>query len=202
MSCLSGRNRLVLAGLTWACLLRAQSQGGPFEAVPEAPQPQPGKISGLTIQAIDFRGAVRFPESVLAPILVSRAGGIYDVETLRRDSQALYNTGRYSDITWETEPGGTGVVVHFRVVERSLIQSIEIQGDTAVTVPEVSKRLKQRKIKLRAETLLDEGELSRAAEAVQELVLESDRRNATVAPSVEPDGPPLTVRIVFRVGQR
>ena len=203
MSSLSGRSKsaheLVLAVLIGVCAQTSPSQTNPFEAVPESPQPPPRKVTEPTIQAIEFRGAIRFPESVLRALMVSHVGGAYDVETLRRDSRTLHNTGRYSDIAWETEEGKAGVIVHFTVVERSLIQSIEYQGDSSVTVPEILERFKQRKIKLRTDTLLDEDELARAAAAVRELVLERGGRSVAATPFVEPIGPPLTVRIIFKV---
>ena len=79
-----------------------------------------------------------------------------------------------------TEPGPAGVIVRFVVVERPLIQSLEYQGDDTVTIAEVLERFKQRKIKLRAETLYHEDELGLAAATVQELLAERGRQNITV----------------------
>jgi hypothetical protein len=83
-----------------------------------------------------------------------------------------------------------------------LIQSIEYQGDDTVTLPEILERFKQRKIKLRVEFLYDENELRRAAATVQELVAERGRQNVTVTSLAEPIGPPLTVKIIFRVEEK
>ncbi len=177
----------------------------PFEAIPEPPQPPFQKISGPPIQAIqframDFKGAARSSQ-ILRAIIESHAGGAYDPETLRRDAQALYKTGRFSRVDWETEQGSVGPIVRFMVVERPLIQSIEYQGNDAVTIPEILERFKQRKVKLRAETLLNEDDLSRATLTLQELVAEGGRRNITVTPSVEPIAP-STVKITFRVEEK
>jgi outer membrane protein assembly factor BamA len=128
--------------------------------------------------------------------------GAYDVETLRRDSQALYETGRFSDVVWETVPGPAGVIVRFMVVERPLIQSIEYEGDDTVTMAEILERFKQRKIKPRAETLYHKDELGLAAATVQELVAERGRQNITVTALVESSWPPSTVRITFRVEEK
>jgi hypothetical protein len=69
------------------------------------------------------------------------------------------------------------------------------------------ERFTQRKITLRAETLLDEAELGRAAMTIQELVRESGRQNATVTPFVEPTGtaliwPSPTVKVAFKVAEK
>jgi outer membrane protein insertion porin family len=209
---------LVLAPLIGLCVLQAQivpaqatkrqetapssTQRNPFEAVPEPPQSPPPKASGPTIEAIEFRGAKRVPQFALRAVIASRVGGAYDIETLRRDSRALYNTGRFSYIAWETEPRLAGAIVRFVVVERPVIQSIEYQGDDSVTIPEILERFEQRKVRLRVETLYDEDELPRAAVTVQELMAERGRQNVTVTPLVEPIGPPSTVKITFRVEEK
>src|SRR5438552_1203808 len=98
------------------------------------PEPLPfslPKVSGPPIEAIEFRGT-SVPQFALRAIIASRVGGACDIETLRRDSQSLYNTGRFSHVLLETEPGPKGVIVRFVVVQRPLIQSIEYQGDDTV----------------------------------------------------------------------
>lgn len=171
-----------------------------FEDVPRSPESSLPKVSGPTIEAIEFQGT-RVPRFALLATITSRVGGACDIETLRRDSQSLYNTGRFSDILLETEPGPKGVRVRFVVVQRPLIQSIEYQGDDTVTVPEILERFKRRKVQLRPETLYHEDELGLAAVTVQELVAERGRRNITVTPLVEPVQP-STVKITFRVEKK
>ena len=215
---------LGLVPLIGLCLLRAQivpaqttkpqepalTQRNPFEAVPEPPPSPAPKVSGPTIVAIEFRGASRTPEAILRVFITSRVGGAYDAATLRRDAQALYNTGRFSDIVWETEESRAGPIVRFVVVERPLIQSIEYQGDDTVTIPEILERFEQRKVRLRVETLFNEDELRRATVTLREFVAERGRRNITVTPLVEPIWPsasveswrPSIVKIIFRVEER
>lgn len=208
---------LALASLIGLCVLRAQvvpaqatkpqgpaassTQRNPFEAVPESPQFTAPKISGPIIEAIEFRGVKRATQSVLRAIIVSRAGGAYDTETLRRDSQALYNTGRFSDVVWETEPGPAGPIVRFALVERPLVQSIEYQGDT-VTTQEILERFQQRKVKLRTETLFQGDDLLRAVATVQELLAEKGRPNSRVTTLVEQTESPSIVKIIFRVEEK
>ncbi|WP_394766491.1 POTRA domain-containing protein [uncultured Paludibaculum sp.] len=160
--------------------------------------------------AIEFRGATRLRESVLRALIASRVGGPYDIETLRRDAQALKHTGRFSDVVWETEESRSGPIVRFVVVERPVIQSVEYQGNDTVTVPEILERFRLRKVNLRVETLFNEDELERAAATVRELVAERGHQNITVSPSVEPvwppsgvrSSPPSTVKIIFRAEEQ
>jgi outer membrane protein insertion porin family len=180
----------------------SSTQRNPFEAVPEPFQPTPSKLSGPTIETIEFRGLRRLPQSVLRAVIASPIGGAYDIETLRRDSQALYNTGRFSNIAWEIDMGPAGAIVRFVVVERPLIQSIEYQGDDTVTIPEILERFKERKVNLRVDTLYNGDELERAAATIQELVAAKGHQHITVTPLVESIWPHLTVRITFRVAEK
>ncbi|MBL8294034.1 MAG: hypothetical protein JNN08_19480 [Bryobacterales bacterium] len=207
-----------MAQLIGLCLLQAQTTPGqaakaqepapssiqrnPFVPIPEIPQSSPPKLSGPTIKAIEFRGANRILQSALRAVVFTRVGDAYDVEALQRDSQALYNTRRFSHVVWEAEPGPAGAVVRFVLVERPVIESIGYQGDDTVTIQEILERFEQRKIGLRVETLLDEHELARGASAVQELVAERGRQNFTVTPLVERIGPPSIARIVFKVAEK
>lgn len=179
---------------------------GPFEAVPEAPRPVPLKLRGAAIVAIEFRGAKRVPQSALRVVISSRVGGSLDPETLRLDVESLLRTGRFTSVGWKVEVSRSGPILHFVVVERPLIQSIEYLGNDEVTTAEILARLEQRKVKLRVETLCDENELKLAEVAVQELLAERGIRGMAVTPYLEPiwqasedrSGPPSTVRVVFR----
>lgn len=200
---------LVLAGVLSLSLLRAQSslpQRNPFEAVPAPPQPVSAP-SEFTIEAVEFRGAKRIPTNVLRALVQSRVGAAYDIETLRRDLLALQQTGRFSTVILETEPGGKGAIVRFVLAERALIQALRYQGDDSLTMAEILDRFELRKIRLRSETLLDEAELARAAATIQQLLEERGRRNVSVTPSVEPTGPLLvwpspTVKVTFTVAPK
>ena len=174
----------------------APTQSNPFEPVPAAPEPSRVKRFGPTIEAIDFHGARRIPADTLRALIASRAGESFDRETLQRDTEALFKTGRFSDISVETEPGRTGTVVRFTVVERPLIASIEYQGSTAVTAAEFRGLLEERNIRVRVGALYNEEDLRRAVTAMQELLDQKGIPNVTVAPGVERI-PPASVKITF-----
>lgn len=200
----------LLSAPLWSLCLFVQvipAQRSPFEAVPKQ-QEQPAPTgSGFNIESIEFRGARRMPQSILRALIVSRVGGAYDIATLRRDAQALQNTRRFSTILLETEPGRAGAIVRFALAERPLIESLDVQGDSTLTIEGITERFTMRNISLRAETFYDEGELARAALTIEELLREKGRNGITVTPSVEPTGPlllwpPPTVKITFTVAQK
>lgn len=182
--------------------MRASSQHNPFEPIPEPAESPHTNMSGPTIESIEFGGANRLPQSILRAVIASHIRGAYDLATLRRDSQALYNTGRFSNVAWETEMRPSGAAVRFVVVERPLIQSIEYQGDDTVTIEEIVDRLRERKVNLRVETLYNDNELGRATATVKELLAERGRQQVSITPLVESIWPHSTVRIVFRVAEQ
>jgi outer membrane protein assembly factor BamA len=150
---------------------------------------------------MEFRGTARVHLSALRAILSTRVGDVYDLGALRNDAQALLRTQRFSRVDWEAEPSPEGVIVRFVLIDRPLIESIEYQGDSTVTIEEILERFHERKLKLRVETLLDENELPRAAAMVRELVGEKGRQNVVVIPMVERIGAPSIARITFMVAE-
>src|SRR6185436_4836275 len=112
-----------------------QKKQNPFEAVPqstdppkpqapkptlEAPkaaeEPKPEPQENL-IEAIEFRGARRVPQDTLRALTFTKKGDRLDSDALRRDFMALWNTGRFDDISLETEPGKVGIIVRYVLVE-------------------------------------------------------------------------------------
>jgi outer membrane protein insertion porin family len=197
----------------------------PFENVPEAapPQPpQPGQPpapapgqprletpappavpiqpSGQIIESITFRGARRVPQDTLRALIVSKPGDVYNEDTLRRDFIALWNTQRFDDISLETEPGRTGLLVTFVVTERRVVRSIDYQGIHSVTVSEILDRFKERKVGLSVESQYDPNKVQRAAVVLKEFLSERGRQYATVDPVIE-QLPPSSLKVTFNVNE-
>ena len=206
----------------------APTQTNPFENVPEAapppqpaqppkpaqPAPKPGQPqlenpqqpqapaqpSGELIESIDFRGVRRVPQDMLKSLMVSKAGDVYNENTLRRDFMALWNTGRFDDIQLQTEPGRTGLIVTFVVTERRVVRSIEYSGIHSVTVSEILDRFKDRKVGLSVESQYDPNKVQRAAIVLKEFLAERGRQYATVDPVIE-QLPPSSLKVTFNVNE-
>src|SRR5207245_9078296 len=132
----------------------------------EAPKPaeeaKPGEVDTNIIEAIEFRGARRVPQDTLRALTFTKKGDRLDQEALRRDFMALWNTGRFDDITLETEPGKVGVIVRYVLVERRVVRSIKYEGIKSVTVSEILDRFKERKVGLSVESQYDPNKVQRA----------------------------------------
>jgi outer membrane protein insertion porin family len=185
----------------------AQGQPAPPPQL-EAPKPAPTVVSPgtpppggqQTIDSIEFRGARRVPQDTLRALIYSKPGDIYSEGTLRRDLTALWNTGRFDDITVETEPGKNGIVVRFVVVERRVIRSIDYPGLKSASVSDVLDRFKERRVGLTVETQYDPNKVQRAAVVLKEFLAEHGREYATVTPEVE-QIPPSSVKLIFKINE-
>jgi outer membrane protein insertion porin family len=200
-----------------------QPQTNPFENVPRqeaAPTNPPGTpqvqrpqletpaqnvkptapAGSQVIETIEFRGTKRVPQDSLKVLILSKTGDILNLETLRRDYMALWNTGRFDDIRLEEEPGRTGVIVRFVMVERRVIRSIEYPGAKSVTVSEILDRFKERKVGLSVESQYDPNKVQHAAVVLKEFLAERGHQYATVDPQIE-QIPPSSLKVSFVVNE-
>src|SRR5262245_61505831 len=207
-----------------APLPQQKKQQNPFEAVPQstdqpkppAPKPQPPGQPALeapkpaqepkpeavenTVETIEFRGARRVPQDTLRAQIFTKKGDRLDPEALRRDFMALWNTGRFDDITLETEPGKVGMIVRFILVERRVVRSIKYEGIKSVTVSEILDRFKERKVGLPVESQFDPNKVQRATVVLKEYLAERGRQYATVDPQVR-QIPPSSLEVTFNVNE-
>ncbi len=200
-------------------------QPSPFESVPQATEPakpaqQPSApqakpqlespkaavepkapaIATNVVEAVEFRGARRVPQDTLRAMIFTKKGDTFDPETLRRDFMALWNTGRFDDITLEQEQGPSGIILRFVVVERPVVRSIKYEGIKSVTVSEILDRFKERRVGLSVEAQYDQNKVQRAAVVLKEFLSERGRQYATVTPQLR-QIPPSSLEVTFLVNE-
>ncbi len=163
----------------------------------EEPAAAPGEVENV-IEAIEFRGARRVPQDTLRALIFSKPGDRVDAEALQRDFMALWNTGRFDDITLEREPGKTGWIIRFRLVERRVVRSIKYEGNKSITISEILDRFKERRVGLTVESQFDPNRVQRAVVVLKEYLAERGRQFASVEPEVR-QLPPSSVEVVFKV---
>jgi outer membrane protein insertion porin family len=170
----------------------------------EAPRPatptNPQAVNGKVIAAIEFRGARRTPQDTLKAQIFSKAGDIYNEETLRRDYMLLWNTGKFDDITLETEDSPDGLIVRFVLTERRVIRSIHYVGNKSISESEILDRFKERKVGLTVEQQYDPGRVQHAASVIKDYEAERGHQYATVDPQVEQQ-PPSSLALTFLVNE-
>ncbi len=184
----------------------------PFETVPETTEPakpapkapaaaaQPGAPPENVIEAVEFRGSRRVPQDTLRALIFTKKGDTYDPETMRRDFMALWNTGRFDDINLEREPGKTGWIIRFNLVERRVVRTIKYEGNKSITVSEILDRFKDRKVGLTVETQYDPNKIQRAKNVLQEFLSERGRQFAKVEPQIR-QLPPSSLEVIFKIDE-
>ncbi|MEZ5352636.1 MAG: outer membrane protein assembly factor BamA, partial [Bryobacteraceae bacterium] len=134
----------------------------------------------------------------LRALIFSKKGDRLDPEMLHRDFMALWNTGRFDDITLEREAGQAGWIIRFRVVERRVIRSIKYDGMKSITVSEILDRFKERRVGLSVEQQYDPNRVQRAAIVLKEYLSERGRQFASVEPDIR-QIPPSSLEVTFKV---
>jgi outer membrane protein insertion porin family len=202
-----------------------QNRANPFENVPQAPEPeapkpaapkpeaapptaagQPGQPAQPAappqdiIEAIDFNNVRRVPQDTLRSQILSKPGDKFDKDALDRDMVALWNTMQFNDIYWGYEPGQTGWIVTFHLVERPVIRTFDFDGMKSIQKSEILDRFKERKVGLSADSKYDPNKVQHAAVVLQEYEAERGRPYAVVEPQVH-QVPPAGVSIIFKVDE-
>jgi outer membrane protein insertion porin family len=177
----------------------APPEAKPETAAPKTPAAKPGEVPNV-VEEIEFRGSRRVPQDTLRALIFTKKGDRYDEEALHRDFMALWNTGRFDDIRMEREPGVSGWIIRFVVVERRVVRSIKYEGAKSVTVSEILDRFKERKVGLSVESQYDANRVQRAATVLKEFLAERGRQYATVEPQIR-QIPPSTVEVTFMVNE-
>jgi outer membrane protein insertion porin family len=192
----------------------------PFENVPQAPEPeapkptppkpqapaQPGAAAQPAappqdiIEKINFTNIRRVPQDTLRSQILSKEGDKFDKDALDRDMVALWNTMRFNDIYWGYEPGQTGWIITFHLVERPVIRTFDFEGMKSIQKSEILDRFKERKVGLSADSQYDPNKVQHAAVVLQEYEAEKGRQYATVEPQVH-QVPPSGVSVIFKVDE-
>jgi len=188
----------------------------PFETVPvgpaqEAPKPapapspavrqaRPGQPPQDNIESIVIRGSRRVPQDTLKALMYAKQGDKYSDDTLHRDFMALWNTGRFDDLRLEREPGESGWIITYVVVERPVIRSIKYEGNKSITVSEILDRFKEKKVGLSVESQYDPNKIQRAKNVLLEYEAERGHQSAKIEPELH-RVPPSSLEIVFNIDE-
>ena len=176
----------------------------PEGSAPAATQEPAAGVDGTPVpnivEAIEFRGSRRVPQDTLRALIFTKKGDTLDGETLNRDFLALWNTGRFDDIRLEREPGKTGYILRFVVVERRIIRTIKYEGNKSLTLSEILDRYKERKVGLQVESQYDPNKIQRAKNVLLDYLSERGRQFAKVEPVIR-QIPPSSLEIVYKIDE-
>jgi outer membrane protein insertion porin family len=155
-----------------------------------------------TIERIEFVGNRRVRNDTLLARIFSRPGDVYNVETLKRDFEALWNTHFFEDIKLRVEDSPdkpNEKIVIFEVKERPIIRRIRYEGIHSITESDILDRFKDRKVGLTVESQFDPTKIKKAQVVIEELLGEHGRQFAKVTPEYERIPSSNAVILIFKV---
>lgn len=164
-----------------------------------------GEASGQPyVLRIEFNGNHRMRTETLKAHIFTREGDPYKPEGLRRDFQALWNTGYFEDIKLVVQdspdhPGGK--IVIFDVSERPIIRRIVYKGNKTVTESDILDAFKDRKVGLAVESQFDPTKIKKAQVVIQELLAAHGHQFATVKPTYERVAASNAVVLTFNIDE-
>jgi outer membrane protein insertion porin family len=171
-----------------------------------SPQSQAQNNNGQpqeTIERIDFEGNRRIRRDTLQARIFSRAGDVYNEDTLKRDFQALWNTQFFEDVKLHVEDGtkpNTKIIV-FEVKERPVIRRIRYEGIHSISESDILDRFKEKKVGLTVESQFDPTRIKKAEVTLKELLGEHGRQFAKVTPQYERIASSNAVILVFKIDE-
>jgi outer membrane protein insertion porin family len=150
------------------------------------------------VSEISVTGNRRIPADTIRARIFTKAGDIYDVASLERDFNSLWNTGYFEDIKFSREQTPKGWRIIVQVKEKPTIREINYAGLSSVSNSDVLDRFKQDKVGLVVESQYDPTRIKKAEVSIKGLLSEHGRQFATIRTEVR-QIPPAAVGITFVV---
>ena len=155
-------------------------------------------LQGLTVAHIEINSPAVEHSEWLEPLLPQKAHQPFDKYKVRQSVQALYNTGRFSEIQVEAQRTPQGeVVLTFSARENYFFGSLRVEG--APSPPSNNQLINASKIAL-GEQFADE-KIDLGIQGMQRALQESGYYQATIKPFYEWDSHNQQVKVLFVVTQ-
>jgi outer membrane protein insertion porin family len=183
---------LALLGPGLAGSLAAADLGGgiaPFSAA---------SGGGEIVTSLSVTGAVSVsPEDVLA-VVRQRKGEPLNDEVTNDDLKRIWKLGKFQDVSLDTEPGpgGRGVEVIYRVVERPTVQDVRFFGNK-----QISDGTLKDKAAININDPYDQDKVAAAVRAIQSEYKDKNFYAAQVSVDTQPGTKPGYVVVNFRVSE-
>lgn len=139
-----------------------------------------GAPQEITVESTTVTGAKRTTEGAILNTLGLTDGSTYPYEDVREGLGRVYRMGFFDDVRLHIEPGLAGQVLTVEVVERPVIATIKISGNSKIGKGDIRE-----KVELGIGSSLDERLLHRSLKAITNLYREKGFYVARVTSSLE-----------------
>ena len=105
---------------------------------------QPGSYEGKTIAAVKTANNRAISSETILSKIKTKAGDVFRQEDMNEDLKRLYATEYFTDVSIDVKEEAEGLVVTFTIEEKSVIEDIEFQGNTAFRAPKLKSMMKSK----------------------------------------------------------
>ncbi|HLT35732.1 MAG TPA: outer membrane protein assembly factor BamA [Enhygromyxa sp.] len=139
-------------------------------------------LLGQRVDQVQFRGNRKVEDDAIRANLLTRVGGVLDLEKIREDVRAMWKLGFFSDVQVEAmrSPSG-GVIVVFSVKEKPSVRKILVSGNDELELDKINEVLD-----LKRDAILDITKVKANREKIHDLYVEKGYYLASVAYEIKP----------------
>ncbi|HUU04514.1 MAG TPA: outer membrane protein assembly factor BamA [Patescibacteria group bacterium] len=132
------------------------------------------------IQKIQVEGNKKVSRETIQFYMKSREGGVYDAQKLKDDFKALWETGFFNDIRFESENGDSGKIVRLILAENPLISSVTYKTGKKVKESDIVEKLQNSNIILQAFSYYSPAKIRKVKKIITDMLLEKGYNQAAV----------------------
>jgi outer membrane protein insertion porin family len=145
-----------------------------------------GASNSQNVERVFIRGNRRISETDIKSWISTHKRGVYSPEKLNGDVRTLFDTGHFADVKVYVEEGLHGrKIVTFEVIDRPLIFDIEYEGIDFSQQAEIIEEWHKQKVELSKGSEYDPVRIRRAAQIMQDLLINKQKRVVKVIPYIE-----------------
>jgi outer membrane protein insertion porin family len=153
------------------------------------------EAAGFRVEAIEVRGADRVGPDAVRKAMSTKVGEELDLEKVRQDVKAIYKTGYFRDVTFDTEEVSGGYRLTVIVAEKPIVGAVLIEGNKDVETADLRAALT-----VKERSLYQEEKVKESANKLKEVCQNKGFIDASVESSVTEDSNGA-LRVTFRVAE-
>jgi outer membrane protein insertion porin family len=133
-----------------------------------------------TIKEITIKGNRIIEESTILHTINTKAGNPIDPEIIRKDLQAIYDTGFFDNVTFKKEILKDGLRLIIEVDEKPMIEEIRISGSDKIDLDKIKKE-----INIKTGEIVNTSKISKDVQKIKDLYIEKGYYFAQVEYTLE-----------------
>lgn len=149
-----------------------------------------------SITDIQVRGLRLLDPDVVLVRLNTRKGDVPTAEALNTDMTKVWDLGYFSDVTVDVEPGPSGKVLVFHVVEKPRIDDVQVEGSDEVSIGDITEAMSSR-----TGTVLNDKVLAQDLQKITELYRKEGFYLADVSYTLLPKPDNASAVLVLKVNE-